>query len=133
MKHIEIRLPGDIGSAEGYAADTASEQVPNWFHFRHRICVPGLVLQIQATFERIAFLNNINIHDETHRQHGLGKRMLEQFENEAAEAGAQAIYLLCDLNKDHAPGFDLAEWYLKQGYEKSASFSSSRLMMLDLR
>lgn len=133
MKHIEIRLPDDIGSAEGYTADTASEQVPNWFHFRHRIAFPGLVHRIQATFERIAFLNNINVHDETCRQHGLGKRMLEQFEHEAGAHGAEAIYLLCDLGEDQVPGFDLAEWYLRQGYEKSASFSSSHLMMLDLR
>lgn len=120
-----IDIVVDGGAVEGYVIDTHAAEVVNWFQFRHDVYNQDVLEYLVETYERIAFLNNIHI-DEDRRGTGIGKRLLDQFENVALDYGAQAIVLFCDQNEDQVEGFDLQKWYERQGYEE---FQSEEALM----
>ena len=132
----EIEVSDQFGSAEGYVTDTAAEQVDNWFAHRHNETAPDTIKMIRNEFSRIAFLNNINVPNESQRGRGNGKALLDQFIDEAAEEGAESIFLFADQNEDQIDGFELQKWYVSQGFEEvhpATGLFYLPLMMLDLR
>lgn len=126
-----IEIDEEFGSAEGYVVAAAAEQVPNWLE-RNSIKDDELVQWIQSNFLRVGFLNNINVEEEERgQQHG--NEMLEDFLAEAENAGAEAIFLICDKFENQNEGFDLQRWYEKWGFRALRDTPEGPLMMLNLK
>ena len=113
---VLIEDSADHGSVEGYVVDSHSAQVMNWFQYRHDVYEPTIIEMVQG-YERVAFLNNINV-DEEHRGQGHGEDMLQWFESSAADNGAEVVFLFADINEEQTQGFELVKWYIKNGYEE---------------
>jgi N-acetylglutamate synthase-like GNAT family acetyltransferase len=68
----------------------------------------------------IAALNIIKV-PFAERGQGKGKQMLAQFEQAAKVQGANGILLVSSSMDKQRKGFDLNDWYLRQGFEDIGS------------
>ena len=64
----------------------------------------------------VAIMKNAFVPEEQRGQ-GIGNQLVEQFINEAADAGAYSVILLADLGQTQSEGFDLVKWYEGYGFE----------------
>jgi N-acetylglutamate synthase-like GNAT family acetyltransferase len=126
-----IAYSDERGAVEGYSVSSNDERVINWFEHRHKIFDSSVVEMLRTRFSDIAFLNNIAVWDD-YRGEGYGADMLQWFEASASDKGAQAVVLLADTGEEQAEGFDLVEWYIKEGYERIPCSSSMPLMLKTL-
>ena len=124
IRHIEFDF--DDGSVQGYVVETSAEQVTNWLE-KHGTNDSKVELKIKE-FDKVAFLNNINV-DEEARGQGIGQDLLESFESEAKASGADIVVLISDVNESQVIGFDLTLWYKKNGFEILSNTTSGPLMI----
>lgn len=124
-----IDIVMENGTAEGYAAPGHAEQVPNWLQERHAIFDENILNRLKS-YAVIAFLNNINVNEESRGQ-GVGNDILEQFLDCAQGAQAQAVVLLADTSETQNPGFDLVKWYEGWGFKTLMETPSGPLMLYD--
>jgi N-acetylglutamate synthase-like GNAT family acetyltransferase len=125
-----IEISEEVGSVEGYAIVSAAEQVENWL-LGLTVEADGLIADIRSEHENVAILKNINVDDE-HRGHGHGNDLMESFLAAAQDNGADTVLLLCDLNEEQSPGFDLKRWYEGWGFEAVLDTPSGPVMKLEL-
>jgi len=64
----------------------------------------------------VAFLNNINTHDEE-RGNGYGFELYEEFEDFCKINNCKSIFLESDILEEQQNGFILDGWYKKLGFE----------------
>ena len=64
----------------------------------------------------VAIMKNAFVPEEQRGQ-GIGAQLVEQFINEASDAGASSVILLADLGEIQLEGFDLVKWYEGYGFE----------------
>lgn len=127
----EIYISNDHAEIEGYVTNTYSERVVNWFTNRHKINPEKTIDYIKENFERISFLNNMNIFDDEDRGKGYGKEIMEQFIDEAYDNGAEIIILYADLQESQEEGFDLVKFYEKYGFDVIERYTDGVLMVLE--
>lgn len=63
----------------------------------------------------MAILKNTFVPEEKRGQ-GIGNRLIEDFMNQTAAAGAYDVVLIADLGQEQAAGFSLVDWYEGYGF-----------------
>ena len=120
---IDISQYHNQGSVEGYVVDTKREQLGNFFTSN------GISKQVANKylhkFHTIAILKNMQV---SRRGKGIGRKLLDQFIDQAYHEGADAIFLVADVSEKN--DFDLIQWYERNGFEKIAKTSNSDYLMV---
>ena len=124
--YAEIYIENDNGSCEGYVTETSSEQPKNWLENRHKFFGSNMLSDFK-NHERIAFLNNINVNADM-RGKGHGVQLIDDFLTEAANSGAEAVYLYADLDEEQENNLSLEHWYLNQGFEPMTYHGKNPIM-----
>jgi len=114
--------------ASGYVVDSMAEQVENWLY---RNDVDPKWKDHIREYDRVAFFNNLWVDEEAQGQH-IGVNMLDDFVNEAADNGAEAIYLIADRGESQREGFELTNFYERNGFEKIEDTVGGPLMKMIL-
>jgi predicted N-acetyltransferase YhbS len=68
----------------------------------------------------VALLIEIEVEDSL-QGNGHGREILTGFIRQSKDAGAKAIFLVCDLDRFQRPGFKLSDFYRKSGFVELGS------------
>jgi GNAT superfamily N-acetyltransferase len=127
---VVVNLQEDEGTVEGYVVNSNAVQIVNWFS-KHGIDNDALIAEIRAKYPRIAMLNNVNVYDEFKGQ-GYGNFLLGRFIDDVGYEDAKAILLIADTAESQAEGFDLVQWYAKNGFAVLHQTGGGPLMLKEL-
>lgn len=120
---IDISQYHNQGSVEGYVVDTKREQLGNFFTSN------GISKEVANKylhkFHTVAILKNMEV---SQKGKGIGRKLLEQFIDQAYDEGVEAIFLVADVSEKN--DFDLIQWYERNGFEKIAKTSNSDYLMV---
>lgn len=120
---IDISQYHNQGSVEGYVVDTKREQLGNFFASN------GISKEVANKylhkFRNVAILKNMEV---IQKGKGIGRKLFDQFIDQAYHEGADAIFLVADVSEKN--DFDLIQWYERNGFEKIAKTSNSDYLMV---
>ena len=128
IRPTSIDIDEENGSVSGYAIPSECEQLPNWLE-KHDLYNESLIAMLREKFSVIAFLNNLNV-DEESRNEGNGSYLFDLFKEQAIYNDCDAILLIADTGESN--DFDLTAWYERLGCKIIAQSSGGPLMLLSL-
>jgi GNAT superfamily N-acetyltransferase len=127
-QHITVSNAG--GSAEGYVAAMAKENISNWLE-KELGKTSEKVLKDYSDVPCGAVLKNMWV-DEDMRGQGYGASLVSEFLERVESAGAKVVLLISDAHESQRHGFNLQKFYENFGFEKIANTSAGPLMALRL-
>ena len=116
------------GNIFGYVVDTDEVQLVNYFVDNHGVS-ENIISAIQAKYDTVAIARGMHVDDE-YRNQGYGTELMNEFIEEAASEGAQAVLAIADALEDNE--FDLVKWYESWGFEVISQTGQGPFMVMEL-
>src|SRR5271157_2761017 len=112
----DILIQTEYGNA--YGDLLVADELPEWFDRNYAQGYEEFVEQLQTSHGVIAVLDGMDIMPEA-RGEGRGKDLLARFVEKADSMGASAIVAIVDTAQKQRSGFDLTQWYERQGFKRA--------------
>src|SRR5450830_375178 len=106
-------INNEIGKVQGTVVDVGFSNITNYL-VDHVENASRLTSWIERHCNRYALLKTIAIYTESGG--GNGTRLLSRFMTDIKGAGAEICVLIADNSIEQDPGFNLTEWYQKNGF-----------------